>query len=148
MSKNLSCRVLQRQTGLITPLKFTNDICWQRTSDIDLSRHRDVVVVDQANVEDGSDEEERIPGNHSASVTSLDLEEQDGRYLLAGCSDGSLYIHDLANFRNEPRTSSRLVGHIKPTSAPPNPAPRSRAVPRPVVQTNRNRNGHYQGPIL
>ena len=150
MSKNFAGRVLRQEAGLLAPLEFRNDVRWRRTHDLRLSRFRDVVAVD-LRAEDGSDEEEedRIPGNHSSTVTSLDLEGQEGRYLLAGCADGSIYIHDLANFRGEPRCSSKLIGHLEPILPPPPEQPRtsipSARRPEPAARSNRNTNGHFQG---
>eukprot|EP00092_Neocalanus_flemingeri_P002128 GFUD01002268.1.p1 GENE.GFUD01002268.1~~GFUD01002268.1.p1 ORF type:complete len:403 (+),score=84.44 GFUD01002268.1:59-1267(+) len=32
---------------------------------------------------------------HSAGVTCLDIEQEEGRYLLTGAGDGTIYIHDI-----------------------------------------------------
>jgi DNA excision repair protein ERCC-8 len=95
----------------------------------------------------GEEDEEDTPRGHSAAVTALDLEEQEGRYLLVGCSDGGLYIHDLSNFAGVPRTSSRLIGHVKPIPAPqvPDQLPsRASQVSRRPEASTAERDGHFQ----
>ena len=35
------------------------------------------------------------PSQHSAPLTCVSLDPEDGRYLAAGAGDGSLYVHDV-----------------------------------------------------
>ena len=147
MSTNVCKRLLCHETGLLKSIKLRNDICWTRTRAIELSRFRDV-SVNQENDDDGEEDAETNPRGHSAAITALDLDGQDGRYLLAGGADGSLYIHDLANLSGEPRCSSKLVGQIKSIPAPQVPVPQPRGSQssrrRPERTEPDDRHGHFQ----
>ena len=44
---------------------------------------------------------------------TVDIDSQEWRYVLAGSADGSIYIHDLANFCGIPRHNSNLIATIK-----------------------------------
>ncbi len=44
MSKNIGKRLFQLESGLIQSKKLRNEICWDRTIRLELSRCRDVVV--------------------------------------------------------------------------------------------------------
>ena len=148
MSLNISTRLFLHETGRLGTLKLKNDICWARVSKLELSRFRDIRVRPE-NESDNEEGDEEQPRGHSSAVTALNVDSQEGRYLLAGCSDGSLYIHDLADFAGEPRCSSRLISHVKSIPAPQEPAPAARA-----FSTSRNRtparpqaevkDGHFQ----
>lgn len=76
-------RLEKLQTGTLDPFHFRVSESCKRARNLALSNHRDVENV------------------HSSGVLSLDL-DADGRYLLSGCSDGSIYIHDLFNFSGSP----------------------------------------------
>ncbi|XP_034252372.1 DNA excision repair protein ERCC-8-like [Thrips palmi] len=69
--------------GAIEHLEFMAEECGRRARNLTLSNYRDVENI------------------HTSGVLSLDL-DVDGRYLLSGCSDGSIYIHDLYNFTGTP----------------------------------------------
>ena len=38
---------------------------------------------------------------HSAGVTCLDIDQDEGRYILNGCGDGTIYIHDIQSNPSE-----------------------------------------------
>jgi WD40 repeat protein len=148
MSTNVCLRLLRHETGLLKSMKLRNEICWNRTRAIELCRFRDVCINQENDSNEEDDDTETDPRGHSAAITALDLDGQDGRYLLAGGADGSLYIHDLANFSGEPRFSSKLVSQIKSIPAPQVPAPQPRGSQssrrRPERTQPEDRNGHFQ----
>ena len=52
--------------------------------------------------------------SHSASITAMDLDREEARYLLLGAGDGTLYIHDIQmpSSRSRPQARTNLT---KPT---------------------------------
>lgn len=145
MSNNFGKNIFLRQAGLISSVKFKNDICRKRVLNIELSRLREVVVAQPSSDEQNDESEPLMPGNHNSTVNSLHLDGQEGRYLLAGCADGSIYIHDLANFCGEPEISSKLVGKIEPVAAPPTSVPSNRRnLMTPQNNRIQHKNGHSQ----
>ena len=46
---------------------------------------------------------------HSAGVTSVDIDRDEGRYLLVGGGDGTVYIHDLLNLTGTPAGSTNIL---------------------------------------
>lgn len=82
--------------GVIDPQHFMVMESHKRARNLTLSNHRDVENV------------------HSSGVLTLDL-DAEGRYLLSGCSDGSIYIHDLYNFTGSPSFTANVEQIIAKT---------------------------------
>lgn len=49
---------------------------------------------------------------HSAGITDVDIEEQEGRYSLISAFDGTIYIHDLEGVDRSKRVPVKPVLHI------------------------------------
>ncbi|KAK3913940.1 DNA excision repair protein ERCC-8 [Frankliniella fusca] len=76
--------------GITDPLLFKSSEAYKRAKNLALSSHRDVENI------------------CSSGVRTLDL-DAEGRYLLSGCSDGSIYIHDIYNFTGSPSFTANSV---------------------------------------
>ncbi|XP_064479405.1 DNA excision repair protein ERCC-8-like [Ornithodoros turicata] len=83
------------QCGLISHAAFTATETTKREYDLELSRCKDIEVV------------------HSAGVNSLSLDPVDGRYLLSGAADGSLYIHDLFNTSGKVQHTCKAICKVE-----------------------------------
>lgn len=81
------------KTGIIEPRAFMNMERTKRASNFQLSRYRDLESV------------------YTAGINSLDLDINQ-YYLLSGCADGSVYIHDLRNFTGLPQFTSKVICSI------------------------------------
>lgn len=147
MTNNVVHSLLKHQTGILNSGQYRDGLSWFRINGLGPSKFRQVKVTQgEDNEEEREEETER---GHLAAITSLDLESQEARYLLAGCIDGSLYIHDLANLNGCPKTTSRMIAHIKPVREveeriyhPPTASRYRRSSrPPPVAKVH----GHKQG---
>ena len=97
MSTNAVFR--DREQGKIKGTAFKCCVEEAHVRSIDISSMRDV---------DGD--------SHDASVTDVDVDGCEHRYLLCGSSDGALYIHDTANYSGIPRFCSKLVAKVPKTA--------------------------------
>ena len=107
----LSKEIFQRESGLVAPLTFCRRQAARRVRNLFLSRLRTIGIIRE--VEDAPDSANRNLLAHSSAITALDIDSQEWRYVLAGAADGSLYIHDLANFGGIPRHNSNLIAEVK-----------------------------------
>lgn len=53
-----------------------------------------------------------IENVHSSGVNSLEADNSGGRYLLSGCADGSIYVHDLYNLTGSPHYTCKSICQI------------------------------------
>ena len=103
--------VFAREHGMMTPLNFCQRQAAHRARNLFLSRLRTIGVTKEGdNVPEASNRNLLL---HRSGITALDIESQEWRYVLAGGADGSLYIHDIANFQGVPRHNSNLITAIK-----------------------------------
>jgi len=49
---------------------------------------------------------------HTAAITAIDVDKVEGRFLLAGGGNGTIYIHDLINLSGKPKYSGSVALHI------------------------------------
>ncbi|KAF9600686.1 hypothetical protein IFM89_011357 [Coptis chinensis] len=70
-------QVGEREVGKLKPHSFANRIKSNRISSLQLSNHKEIVSA------------------HRGAVNSLQVDLTDGRYLLAGASDGSAAVYDI-----------------------------------------------------
>jgi len=68
----------QQSSGLIQPEYTRQQFTSWATSKLSLSKLRDLDT-----------------SYHSAGVTCLDIDQEGGQYILNGCGDGTIYIHDI-----------------------------------------------------
>ena len=108
---NIAKDIFFREFGLATPLTFCRRRAAYRARNLALSRLRTIGITEEA--EDAPNAANRNLLVHKSAITALDIESQEWRYLLAGAADGSIYIHDLANFSGIPRHNSSLIMEIK-----------------------------------
>lgn len=88
--------VLKRENGDLASESFARQVVSHRLQHFELSRFKDV------------------QSSGHASVTCLDIETEDGRYLLSGSVDGSVSIFDLlSNSSGTPRQISKSVAGIE-----------------------------------
>ncbi|KAI3972751.1 hypothetical protein MKX01_019409 [Papaver californicum] len=66
-----------RETGKLPPYSFINRIKSNRISSLELSNYKEIVST------------------HKGAVNSLQVDLIEGRYLLAGASDGSIAVYDV-----------------------------------------------------
>ena len=99
------------ESGLLTSLRFTRRVADHRARNICLSQLRTIGIKKE--VEDAPELANRNLLLHKSSITALDIDSQEWRYVLAGSADGSIYIHDLANFCGIPRHNSNLIATVK-----------------------------------
>ena len=72
-------KLLQLQAcGLIKPSKVESKLTTWSNNKFNISSHRSLDNL-----------------CHTSSISSLDLDKEEGKYLLAGAGDGTLYIHDV-----------------------------------------------------
>nr|CAD7256860.1 unnamed protein product [Timema shepardi]CAD7568549.1 unnamed protein product [Timema californicum] len=57
-----------------------------------------------------------VENAQSAGVNSLDVDLVEGKYLLSGAIDGSIYIHNLHNFTGSPNFTARVVSKTDRTN--------------------------------
>ena len=88
-----------REQGALRGVAFKSRVEDAQVRNIDVSSVKDVVG-----------------DRHDASVTDLDFDGCEQRYLLCGSSDGSLYIHDTANHSGIPKSCSKLVAKVAKTA--------------------------------
>eukprot|EP00090_Calanus_glacialis_P006873 TRINITY_DN15373_c0_g1_i1.p1 TRINITY_DN15373_c0_g1~~TRINITY_DN15373_c0_g1_i1.p1 ORF type:complete len:405 (+),score=102.14 TRINITY_DN15373_c0_g1_i1:44-1258(+) len=74
----------QQSAGLIKPDYTRQQFTSWAASKLSLSKLRDVDT-----------------NCHSAGVTCLDIDQDEGRYILNGCGDGTIYIHDIQSNPSE-----------------------------------------------
>ena len=103
--------IFLREHGIVTPLNFCQRQAAHRVRNLSLSRLRTIGVTKEA--DDAPDSSNRNLLLHRSGISALDIESQEWRYVLAGGADGSLYIHDIANFRGIPHHNSNLITAIK-----------------------------------
>ena len=103
--------IFAREHGIQTPLNFCQRQAAHRARNLFLSRLRTIGVTKEA--DDAPEVSNRNLLLHRSGITALDIESQEWRYVLAGGADGSLYIHDIANFRGIPYHNSNLITAIK-----------------------------------
>ena len=106
-----SREIFFRESGISPPLTFCRRQASRRARNLALSRLRTIGIIKEA--EDAPETANRNLLVHRSAITALDIESQDWRYLLAGAADGSLYIHDMANFSGVPQHNSNLITEIK-----------------------------------
>ena len=107
----LSKEIFKRESGLVAPLTFCRRQAARRVRNLFLSQLRTIGITRE--VEDAPDSSNRNLLAHRSAITALDIDSQEWRYVLTGAADGSLYIHDLANFSGIPRHNSNLIAEIK-----------------------------------
>lgn len=88
----------QFQTGLVTPKSFKASIITNRLFNLDLSKHS---VIRQC---------------HTASITVLDLDPAEDRFLLSGSKNGDLAIHDVLNDTGHPSYTAEIICRIRRNS--------------------------------
>ena len=103
--------IFAREHGIVTPLNFCQRQAAHRARNLFLSRLRTIGVTKEA--DNAPDAANRNLLLHRSGITSLDIESQEWRYILAGGADGSLYIHDIANFSGIPCHNSNLITALK-----------------------------------
>ena len=115
MSPHFSKAIFEREVGVVTPQTFCQRQAARRVRNLQLSRLRTIGIAKEA--KDAPNASNRDLIIHRAGITALDIETQEWRYILAGASDGSLYIHDVANFSGSPRHNANLIASIKGSDA-------------------------------
>jgi DNA excision repair protein ERCC-8 len=110
-SQDLSKAIFNREVGAVTPLNFCQRQAARRARNLYLSRLRTIGISKEA--EDAPDASNRNLLVHRSAITAIDIDSQEWRYVLAGTSDGSLYIHDIVNFSGIPRHNANLITTIK-----------------------------------
>ncbi|GLH12654.1 Protein will die slowly [Gryllus bimaculatus] len=86
------------RSGIVEPSALVSAERTKRAYNLQLSKYRDIESV------------------HSSGVNSLDLDVVEKHYLLSGCADGTVYIHDLYNFTGLPQYTSKLICSVDKTS--------------------------------
>ena len=107
----LSKEIFKRESGLVAPLTFCRRQAAHRARNLCLSRLRTIGIIKEIGDAPDSANPSRVV--HRSGITAIDIDSQDWRYVLAGAADGSLYIHDLANYSGIPRHNSNLITEIK-----------------------------------
>ncbi len=98
-SSPLPLLLLSRQTGATSSAAFSAILERRRCANMRASPLRDVDA-----------------GRHSAPLRDLDPDPtEDGRFLLAGAADGTVYVHDLERpprSREGPKFTAAVAAHV------------------------------------
>ncbi|KAK7100634.1 DNA excision repair protein ERCC-8-like [Littorina saxatilis] len=73
----------ERESGILSPLILRRAETARRNFSLELSKYKDVEV------------------SHKGGVNSLDIDVAENRYLLSGCSDSTIAIHDVLSKTGE-----------------------------------------------
>ncbi|CAA6660702.1 unnamed protein product [Spirodela intermedia] len=84
--------VRDREGGAIRPVTFRGRVCRRRVAALDVSNQKEIVSA------------------HRGGVNSLQVDLTEGRYLLAGASDGSAAVYDI-NAQTDYEGGGRIAKH-------------------------------------
>ncbi|CAH0383456.1 unnamed protein product [Bemisia tabaci] len=83
------------RAGVVSPNAFRTIEITKRSYNLQLSQLRDIESV------------------HTALINSIQVDNKIGRYMLSGCADGTIYIHDLFNLSGSPSHTCKAVWREK-----------------------------------